>query len=879
MKTWLLLGLPFACLTLSHAQNTTPLPDRGDLYAWNVGSLTTGRGPSAGYWNPALWGVSRSNDLEFIWSGEGKDHPQHKEQGFFLNMEGLGFGVVHQEDSLGTKSMNHYRLGVGFGEKGNYSGVSYAWSRGTWDAQGLPDHLVFSSINQLNRYVSLGTGATYALGKTYHGVPWLLEAGLGLRPFWDRATFTLDGAWPSDRDAIKWDQDRYWVGVELEPVDHVRISARQRVNLGGDNNFQEDLTVQAGLYLKGFGFSSILPSAEDDALEPGVRHGILLSDRNFTKGLPFGHKKQLFARVELGGTAGEYPWLMVGQKFRLYPFLKQMDAAEKNPRLKGLFLDIKPDFAADIVMLREIRERVKLYKERTGGEVAVYAHGYSMPLLYLASIADRRAMLTVGSAQIDNIGRERTYMGDAFEEAGIDFVRFNIGAYKGAGEDYDKNAMSATVRENVGLVMRDLYQSLSDGVKEGYGFDDAQMAQITGKWFITKDDMLKMKLVDTLLFDDQVEDWVCRRESSDDDDEKSTHGISLSLNFGFSSSKLEKLKGDHVVSLASLQERPAIRRWGVKDEVAVVYASGPIYTGRSIGPLVIGNETLVKQFKALRADDNVKAVVFHIDSPGGDGYACDLMWREMHLLAKKKPIIVVQGQYAASGGYYLSMPGDTILSTPVTITGSIGVAAGLFIDKGLMDNSKLRQDGVWAGKEDSFGGTMVLAPLSIKAGSAQFQLPTIPVFGRPLTPYQTEELQGMIKDFYQDFVQKVADDRGKSWDEIHAVAEGRVWSGPRAQERGLVDGQGGLQDAIRIAMHRAGLKEENVKVREVHPDLSFQDLMLLMGGMGQGMSLKGSMDHMLADRLNFSQDLRVQILGSGKPELLMDDQILGVQPR
>jgi ClpP class serine protease len=169
--------------------------------------------------------------------------------------------------------------------------------------------------------------------------------------------------------------------------------------------------------------------------------------------------------------------------------------------------------------------------------------------------------------------------------------------------------------------------------------------------------------------------------------------------------------------------------------------------------------------------------------------------------------------------------------------------------------------------------------LSIKAGSAQFQLPTIPVFGRPLTPYQTEELQGMIKDFYQDFVQKVADDRGKSWDEIHAVAEGRVWSGPRAQERGLVDGQGGLQDAIRIAMHRAGLKEENVKVREVHPDLSFQDLMLLMGGMGQGMSLKGSMDHMLADRLNFSQDLRVQILGSGKPELLMDDQILGVQPR
>lgn len=458
-------------------------------------------------------------------------------------------------------------------------------------------------------------------------------------------------------------------------------------------------------------------------------------------------------------------------------------------------------------------------------------------------------------------------------------MRFNIGAYKGAGEDFDTNAMSAPVRENVGLVMRDIHQSLSDGVMEGYGFTEEEMAQVKAKWFITKDEMLKLGLVDTLLYDDQVEDWVCRRESDDEDEKDGSKGIEISINLDFKVDQLDKLTGDHVVSLASLTERPARRRWGVKDEVAVVYASGPIYTGRSIGPLVIGNETLVKQFKELREDDQVKAVVFHIDSPGGDGYACDLMWREMHRLAKKKPLIVVQGQFAASGGYYLSMPGDTILSTPVTITGSIGVAAGLFIDKGLMENTKLRQDGVWAGKEDSFGGSVVMAPLSIKAGSAQFQLPSIPVFGRSLTPYQTEELQGMIKDFYQDFVQKVADDRGKSWDEIHAVAEGRVWSGPRAQELGLVDGQGGLQDAIRIATHKAGLKEKNVKVREIHPELGFQDLLLLMSGMGQGMNLTASMDRLMAERLNFSQDLRVQILASGKPELLMDDQPLGVQPR
>jgi|GEM_PF-2477612 len=873
----LVLSLTFApCL---FSQNNNPLPDRGDLFAWNVGSLTTGRGPSAGYWNPALWGVGENEEMEFIFSNEGEDHPQHKESAFFTNMGGLGFGVIHQENPTGTQSMNHYRLGMGFGGKGSYSGVAYAWSKGNDGALKTPDHLVFSSVNHLHRYASLGTSVTYALGKTYHGAPYLVEAGLGLRPFWDRATLTLDGSWAADKDGILYDQDRYWVGFDVEPLDFLRLSARQRVNLGGDTDFESDYTVQAGLYFRGLGLSAILPTAGADGVDPGTRSSILLSSRDFNKGLGLKHKKNLFAKIELAGMAGEYPWLMMGQKFQLYPFLKHMDEAEKNPRLKGLFIDIKPDFVADVVMLREIRERIKLYKERTGGEVAVYAHGYSLPLLYVASIADRRAMLTVGEAQIDNIGRERTYMGDAFEEAGIDFVRFNIGAYKGAGEDYDSNAMSAPVKENVGLVMRDMYQSLTDGMKEGYGFTDDEVKQVTDKWFITKEQMLKLGLIDTLLYDDQVEDWVCRREASDEDEKEEGKGITISLNFGFGKEKLDKLKGDHVVSLASLKERPVERRWGVKDEVAVVYASGPIYDGRSIGPLAIGHETLVKQFKALREDDKVKAVVFHIDSPGGSGYACDLAWREMHRLAKKKPLIVVQGQYAASGGYYLSMPGDTILSTPVTITGSIGVAAGLFIDKGLMDNAKLRQDGVWAGKPDSFGGSMVVAPLSIKAGSAQFQLPALPVLGRPLTAYQSEELHGMIQDFYQDFVQKVADDRGKSWDEIHAVAEGRVWSGPRAQELGLVDGQGGLQDAIRVAMHKAGLKEEDVKVREIHPELGFQDLMLLMGGVGQGMSMTETQQKMMADRLNLTKELRLQILGSGKPELLIDDEPLGVLGR
>ena len=868
----IILPLPL-CLFISFsiAAPLAPLGVRGDLDAWNVGSVAAGRGPSAGYWNPALWGYySEQAEMEFVWTDAAKGHPQHDDQGFFTNLGGLGFGVLHRDDPTGRMSINQYRLGLGFGEKGNYTGLAYGWNVGTWDAQKTPDHLVISSLNQFHRYASLGSTWTIAMGSRQMQPRSLLEAGLALRPLWDRATVSLDGSWAFDNDAFLNYSDRYWLGVELEPIDFVRLSARQAVNIGGNAGFEPDWTLQAGLCLRGAAFSAILPQTDRAGADPATRYSLLLGDHIFNRGLGLSHRKQLFARINLAGMAGEYPWLMVGQKFQLKKFLDQMDEAEKCPRLKGLFIDVKPDFQADFALLREIRQRIVEFKQKTGGEVAIYAHGYTLATLYLASAADRRAMLPTGGGQIDNLGRERLYLADALDEAGLDFVRYNIGAWKGAGEDLDKNAMSPEVRENVGRCLNDIYSHVTKTIQEGYGFSDAEMEGLLSRWFFPKNEMRERGLVDTLLYDDQVEDWVCRREPSDDDDKKKHDGITISI--GFDREKLNKLKEDKVVTLASLQHHPVRRRWGVQPEVAVIYASGPIYSGRSLGPLAIGDETLVKQFKAAREDDNIKAVVFHIDSPGGSGYASDLVWREMMRLKKKKPLIVVQGFVAGSGGYYLSMAADSILSTPTTITGSIGVATGLFVDKGLMDNTRLRQDGVWAGKKESLGGAVLEAPLNFKAGSAQLRMPTLPVLGRPLTEPQTLELKAMIRDFYTDFVQKVADCRGKKWNEIHAIAEGRIWSGPEAQKLGLVDGQGGLRDAIELARQKAGLDKADMRVREIHPELSMADLFQLMQLMGQGGGMTAAQRRLFEQQTGLGKDLRLEILGSGKPELLIDDE-------
>lgn len=861
-----------APLILSQFALAAPMAPIGineDLFSYRAGSLATGRGASAGYWNPAALGYDPSPfEAEFMFSLEGDEHVEYEENAFFVRMGILGFGVVHDEDDVLDNAGNivdrgfadHYKLGIGGGSKGHYWGISYNWSRGSSDALRQNDNLTFASLDHLHRYVSLGSRISAALGET-HGLPEVvLEGGLALRPFTDRLSLTIDAAgYLKDGEFVnKRGQysEQYWVGVEGEPFDWLSFGTRY-------NLISQNWTVQAGLQTRGLGFGALLPQAEDDALEPGNRAYVHLNALQFNKGFQIKPKKELFARIDLKGNAGEYRYLNVGQSFRLMDFYRSMEEARKHPRVKGLYLHMHPGFNADPTLLYEIRQQIQQYKDETGGEVAFYSESHGLGSLFIASVADRRAMLPIGDVSLDNFGRESVYYADALEEAGIDFVRYNVGAWKGAGENFDRNGMSPEVRENVGRALTELHDFMVESIRESYGFSQDEMDEIMARWMINRDDALRFGLVDTLLYEDKVEDWVCRR--SDDDDEDDNGGVKIGISFG------EPDKGDKVIPISRLRTPLINRRWGVKPEIAVVYASGPIMPGRSLGPFLIGSDTVVEQLRRARKDDNVKAVVFHIDSPGGSGYASDLVWHEMELLKEKKPLIINQGFLAASGGYYLSMAGDTILSSPVTITGSIGVAAGIFFNKGVLENAGLKQDGVWAGKPESMGGAMVPVSLGIKSGSAQLRMPTLPLLGRMLTPSQDEELHGVIRHFYKDFVQKVADGRGMEWDEVDAIAEGRIWSGPSARELGLVDQMGSLQDAIDIALLKAELDKEDMDLRQIHPEFSFEDLIKMLSMLGQG-GLSTAREQLMLEQIGLSDQARIDLLGTARPELLFDDE-------
>jgi protease-4 len=860
-------ALAYACLlaliagTNLQAVPQAPIGINGDLYSWHVGSLATGRGPAAGYWNPAILGYDPSPlDMHFGFSLEDDTHSQYEDWAFFTRMGKLGFGLIHEEGPVGSGFAEHYKLGYGFGSKGHYTGISYNWSNGSSDTLKQNDHFTLASINHFNPWISLGTRFSVALGEK-HGLPTATyEGGLGLRPFTDRLTLTVDAAAYLDEDSFISGSDRYWVGLEAEPLDWISVGGRYNLNT-------KDMTLQAALQLGSSAFGTITSTPDDDNLDPGDRGFVSLCSKDFNQGFFVKPKRNLYARLDLKGLAGEFGWLMSGQHIQLMDFYRQMDALEEHPRVKGLYIYIHPDFAADPTFRHEMRRRILEYKEKTGGEVIFYAEQMSLMDLYLASAGDRRALIPVGGVELNPLGGENLYLAGALEKAGLKVESFAVGRWKGAVEPMTRSSMSDDVRNNVGRLLNELYVVMQDAIAEGYGMDAAEMDEILANWMLTPDMAQELGLVDTLLYKDEVESWVTGEE-----EKEKSHGITFEFKLGGDSAN-----GGKIVPLASLLPRDIKRHWEAEPEIAVIYAGGPIVSGKSLGPFMIGDETLVAQFKAARENEKIKAVVFHIDSPGGSAYASDLVWREMGKLAEDKPLIVVQGFIAASGGYYLSMQADTILSSPLTITGSIGVAAAIPFNHGLLQASGLNTDGVVAGKPTTFGGAPVMAPINLDAGGAAIRFPTVGFYSRPLEEKQDTQLRASVRFIYDDFVAKAAGGRGKSWEEIHEVAQGQVWSGPTALDFGLVDAMGSLEDGIELARQKVGLKKDRFALSEIYPRLGLKDLLFILQQAGPGMNFDAARQALMEEKIQTAKDARVLINLSGKPEILFDDLIFDQQ--
>lgn len=444
----------------------------------------------------------------------------------------------------------------------------------------------------------------------------------------------------------------------------------------------------------------------------------------------------------------------------LIDVLDAINKAKTDDNIKGISIETD-EIQAGITQIDDIRAALEDFK-KSGKFVYAYGNNMSQKSYYLASVADKLFLNPVGMVELKGMSTEVTFFKDFAEKYGIGVDIIRHGKFKAAVEPFMRNEISPENKEQLSTLLNDIWGNISTKIKASRKLDDASYKTAVDSLYGFIPEMaLKNKLADKLL-------------------QKSEYENILKSNLKIKASKdLKEVSiGKYVNTLENNSDSD--------NEVAVLYASGEIFNGDDYSD--IHSEKYVKYIKDLADDDNVKAVVLRVNSPGGSGNASDEILFELQQLKKKKPLIVSFGDYAASGGYYISMAADKIYSEPNTLTGSIGVFGMITNFKDLANRNGIRSDIVATN-----ANSQIYSPLSGAAPG------TIPI------------LTKSIESTYKRFVYFVTQNRKKTFEQIDAIGGGRVWSGTRAKEIGLVDELGTIQQAITFAASKAKLKDYNIQ--------------------------------------------------------------------
>ena len=448
----------------------------------------------------------------------------------------------------------------------------------------------------------------------------------------------------------------------------------------------------------------------------------------------------------------------------LNQILKDLDKAKADDNIEGIFMRLGA-VSAGIATLGEIREAMLDFKE-SGKFIYAYSDAYTQKSYYLASVADSVFMTPEGMFLFNGMSAEVMFYKDALEKVGVEMQVIRHGTYKGAVEPFLRNDLSPENREQIESYVGALWGKIVEDISVSRGMSVEKLNRIADDLStIDSDQLVETGMIDGLIYYDEMLTLMKGKMGVEEEDD------------------LE------AVSLKSYKEAPVKKKKEYsKDKVAVIYAMGTVVDGNA-GEGYISSERISKAIRKARRDKSVKAIVFRINSGGGSGSASDVIHREVMLAAKEKPVVASMGDVAASGGYYIAAPADTILAGPATITGSIGVF-GLFPNVQKLMNDKI---GVTTDVVKTNENSNILTAMD------------------PLDPDERVIVQKMIDDFYVNFVNIVAEGRGKSYDEIDAIAGGRVWAGSNALELGLIDMYGGLQKSIEVAAEMAGLEDYRVQ--------------------------------------------------------------------
>lgn len=454
--------------------------------------------------------------------------------------------------------------------------------------------------------------------------------------------------------------------------------------------------------------------------------------------------------------------------------LKSIKNAATDSRIIGIYLDlteIQGNFGA-LAFTEEIRNALLKFKE-SGKFIYSYTNlGYSQKSYYLATAADKIFVNPETPLLLTGMSSSISFYKDLLDKLGIQPEIVKVGKFKSAVEPFISNEMSDANREQVKKYLDSSWGTLVKGISESREIPMDSINALTNRFNIYKTEELeKWGYFDEIVYEDEMLAIL---------KEKCNLTPTQTLN---------------QILLTDYQNAtiPTSSTEFSKDKIAVIYAQGEIGMEQSAN--AIGPE-LAKTIRKVREDNNIKAVVLRVNSPGGSALTSDIIWRETKLTAQTKPLIVSMGNVAASGGYYISCAADTIVAEPTTLTGSIGIFGMFFSgEKLIKDKMGIHTEVVKTNAHSDFGGS--------------YPLP-LPLSSRPLTAYERNILQNYVNQGYETFLDRVMAGRKLSHDELHAIAQGRVWTGEDAQKIGLVDVLGGLDDAVSIAANKADLEKYNI---------------------------------------------------------------------
>lgn len=439
--------------------------------------------------------------------------------------------------------------------------------------------------------------------------------------------------------------------------------------------------------------------------------------------------------------------------------ISSIKKAKENDKIKGIYINAGA-FSASNASLKEIRDQLIDFKE-SGKFIVAYSDVYTQGCYYLSSVADKLIMNPEGHLDLHGLSASPTFYKGLLDKIGIEMQIFKVGTFKSAVEPFMLNKMSDANREQVSSYIGDMWSTITSEISASRNISVEKLNVITDSLALFKKSEVCVQdgLVDTLMYETGVREYL------------------KTLLTG-----VEKAKDVRLASVKNMTTVSFENKSKSKDIIAVLYAEGSITDGS--GTDGITSKRFVKELEKLKDNDKVKAVVFRVNSPGGSAYASEQIWKAVTDLKEKKPVVVSMGDYAASGGYYISCNASKIIAQPNTLTGSIGIF-GMFPNvEGLTKKVGLTFDNVKTNAHADFGDMT-----------------------RPMRDDEKAILQNYIERGYDLFLTRCSDGRGIAKNSLDSIAQGRVWTGNQAVKIGLVDELGGIDKAIEEAAKLANLED------------------------------------------------------------------------